>query len=398
MLSASLAGIRLRMLTILGIVTAMALVGLSDNTHVYADEDVPTNAVVSGAGTAPTFECKWELPDVDDNAANGIQYGDDDDPLTEPGFPCDLPAGGGPPIMADGVQHMIQVLPNAEDLPTEKAVQLWAAVDHINGVGAISDVYWKVFHPDGTFKVQVHGTSQNCNLNTNMKNAAIATGQVTQQAFDDPNNGMVARCLQGGKAFYRAQFEISKHQPCGPYRIEAHAVSNGLESVLTNYIDVICFYSLEIDFDSVDWGPIAPGIDKYVLGDLVFLPPSDVRPTVKNTGNSGMGLGLLFDQMIQSTCDANGCTPVAGGKIINLFDAKFGKSPGTLQTIDPIPAGVQANFDDNIERVLCSNEIGKLDLSIHPPSTLPAGTYVGMVHVLARSVAICPTDQAVAVP
>jgi hypothetical protein len=226
-----------------------------------------------------------------------------------------------------------------------------------------------------------------------MRSAAIATGQVTQQAFEDADNGMIARCLQGGKAFYRAQFEISKHQPCGEYLIEAHAVSNGLESVLTNYIDVICFYSLEIDFETVDWGEIAPGVDKYVLGDLQFLPPADSRPTVKNTGNSGMGLGLLFDQMIQSICDADGCTPVPGGKIIDLFDAKFGKSPTTLQTIDPIPAGTPVEFDNNPERVLCSNEIGKLDLSIHPPDTLPAGTYVGMVHVLARSEPICATDQ-----
>ena len=57
----------------------------------------------------------------------------------------------------DGQHHLIQVLPNAEDLPSQRRIELWAAVDHPAGISAISDVYWKVFHGDNSFKVQVHG-------------------------------------------------------------------------------------------------------------------------------------------------------------------------------------------------------------------------------------------------
>jgi hypothetical protein len=297
---------------------------------------------------------------------------------------------------------MIQVRPLADDKPEERQVQLWTAVTHQNGVSTIDDVYWKIYHPDGTFKIQVHGarvpTSQIASLGTSaasdvgkMFEAAVHTGQITAPAVDDINKGLIAKALQNEVAIYYAKFSISKEQPCGQYVVEEHAVSGGAESVIKNYIDVLCFYQMELDFSSVDWATIQPGRVDIVSGDLLFTPPSDAYPTVKNTGNIGMGLGLHFSAMVQQG--------VSGGKTITDFDACFGRSPSTLQCIDPIPASVPTNFDSARDRVLCSNEIGKLDLSIHPPITLPAGTYAGTVDVIARAVrGICPTDQEALIP
>ncbi len=351
----------------------------------FADPSVPTGAEVSSSGVAPYIECGWALPDVDDNSANGIQYGNDDNPAVgpTPSYPCDISAATGRPGMADGAHHLIQVLPNPHDLPTEKAVELWAAVDHPNGISNIDDVYWKVFHPDGSFKIQIHGTQAECTGPAGMFNAANATGQVTSVAIHDINNGMISLCQQDVKTLWYADFEISKHQPWGEYKIEMHAVSHGNESVLTSYIDVLPFYHLVLDFTSVDYGPITPGSSKAVAGDLDMSTP--LRPTIQNQGNSGMGIGVLFSKMLQQG------TP--GPKEIIQFDAKFGRSPSTLQTLDPILAGNLANFDDAPARVLCPNRIGKLDLSVHPPSTLPSGTYAGTVTIVARSVQTCLTDH-----
>jgi hypothetical protein len=277
-------------------------------------------------------------------------------------------------------------------------VQLWAAVDHPQGLAAIDDVYWVVYHPDGSAKVQVHGTkvpntSEACaalgssTATGSMFESAYHTGQVAAASIDDINGGLVAKCQESEKAIYYAKFNISKHQPCGEYKVELHAVSGGNEDVLTNYIDVLCFYFLEIDFNSVDWGLIKPGITKIVSGDLLMTTPN--APTIMNTGNSGMGVGIHFSEMLQQGVD-----PVVA-KRITSFDACFGRSPATIQCIDPIPASTVQWFDDSRDRVLCSNEVGKLDLSIHPPITLPNGIYAGTVDIYARSVPICPTDMAV---
>lgn len=405
-------------LILAGLTLSMLSVGLIGGA-VFADEEVPTGAQVIAGVTAPHIECKWELPDQDPFTP-GIQYqsapglhNHDDDMVNDLGgvLPTTSPACSGPevgelPGQPDGVQNMITVLPYAEDQPEESKVQLWAAIDHENGLDAISDVYWKVYHPDGSFKVQVHAwpeynggviradngdtsacTSQgNWNVDNSMFHAAWATGQISSAAINDINNGLIALCQQEVKAFYYSEFEISKHQPCGEYKIELHAVSNGAESVLTNYIDVVCFFDLWIDFSSVNWGSLQPGVDKAIAGDLD--PNTPNRPTVKNRGNAGMFIGVHFTPLVQQG--------VAGPKTIDLFDAAFGRAPSTLVHLDPIPASTVAWFDDDpatnptfplsgAEQLLCSNEYGKLDLSVHPPSTLPSGTYAGSVQILAKA-------------
>jgi hypothetical protein len=367
-----------------------------------ADENVPSNAEVSSVGVAPNIECKWELPDMQSDVG-GIQYGtaldphqhDDDmgmvpDANNDPSDGIQVPCSGPPatvPSMPQDVQHMTQVRPNPEDLPEERRIELWMAVDHPNGISNIADTYWKVYHPDGSEKVQVHGAKVNkadCDPLTGalgdsatvgkMFEAAVHTGQMTAEAVDDTNKGILTKCLQEEKAVYQAEFNLSKHQPCGMYKIEATAVAVGGQTTkLINYLDVQCVYFMQIDFDAVDWGTITPGLKDIVSGDLIWDDPHANAPTVKNVGNDGMGLSLHFTEM----------SGVSEGKIIDQFDACFGKSPSTLECIDPIPASSVASFSTNPDQVLCSNEMGKLDLSLHPPAILPADIYTGNIDVMA---------------
>ena len=172
-------------LGILGAMMALLIVGLMySQKPVQAghggNHNVQTGAEVVPTGAAPFIECKWELPDGRPGFTNSatpptdvpdpsIQYGTagnahrHDDSSVRPDV---SPACDGPPAtlptQPDGVHHMIQVLPLPHVSPNapilERDIQLWAAVDHPNGIGNIDDVYWKIFHPDGSFKVQVHGT------------------------------------------------------------------------------------------------------------------------------------------------------------------------------------------------------------------------------------------------
>jgi hypothetical protein len=140
----------------------------------------------------------------------------------------------------------------------------------------------------------------------------------------------------------------------------------------------------------VSWGTIIPGAGKVLPGDTNFGTPN--APTIKNTGNSGLQLGLVMEALVQQG--------VQGPKQIVDFDAAFGKSASVLEWIDPIDAGVLVWFSgDNINQVLCANEVGKLDLSVHPPPALPNGDYRGQVVIYAQlAPGICPGEELVADP
>jgi hypothetical protein len=361
----------------------------------------PTTAVVGGGGAAPNIECKWELPDMNPTIA-GFQYNNDDDTTVRPDAdndgtngiqaPCAIRTGD-TPDMPNDVRHMIQVRPNIGDVPVKRAIQLWMAVDHSDGLANLNNVFWRITYPDDETQKgpKIVGTAVPAGVNGDctdfgagsgpegsMFKEAVDTGQITAAAVDDVNKGMVAKCIQNEKQFFFGEFLLNKIQPCGEYKIEAVAVDDdGDTTIMTNYIDIVCIFSLTTDFSTVDWGTIDPPNGDQVSGDFLFDPPSDNNPTVKNLGNDGMGIGVRFTPMTGKT----------QGQVINVFDACFGKTLATLACIDPIPANTDTSFDDLEHDILCSNEVGKLDLSIHPSAGLPADTYNGQMTVFAFAAA-----------
>jgi hypothetical protein len=206
---------------------------------------------------------------------------------------------------------------------------------------------------------------------------------------------MLALCQQGVKGLYHQTWLLSKDQACGQYEIRATAVSiGGATTTLSNWIDVQCTFMLKIDFagnpptcpGGIDWGTIIPGNSKTVGGDLLFSPPCDSAPTVKNVGNDGMGLKLSYTDLVGTDF----------GKHIWTFDACYGRHPDItlLKCFDPIVnnapvppnAATVVDFGSTPEQVLCANELGKLDPSVHPQSGLPADTYTGIATLIGYHV------------
>jgi hypothetical protein len=319
----------------------------------------------------------------------------------------------------------------------------------------IQSVFYKVYHPDGSFKIQVVGTKVpsgggSCqapgtspagqspsvagdmmvdagpvtyNANPNQTKPLQGTGQLSQGAIDQ----IIALCRQGVKGLWYGTFDLHKFQQCGEYRVETWVTSAfGPTTTLTYYFNVPCIIKLEIDFRCLQWPALTPGQTNFIAGDNVFgdndpnFPPLGNagvchNPTAKNTGNSGMGVKVDFEDLVQCSTDPNGtCVPgsVPGAKHITDFDACFGRSPETIVCIDPVPAGTPTppcllddgidqntggpgpnptpgchdksftfNGDTNVgqtyNQVLCANIPGKLDFSVHPPSGLPPGKYTG---------------------
>jgi hypothetical protein len=403
----------------------MVVVGTASGAAAAADPpEVDTTAEVGGAGgTTPVIECGWALNDVDHNwAADPTlqDYGQDDDSPDGP----DAPSGNtdAAPCVASGVAaaqandwtDVIGVKPNAHDDPTQAYVELWAAVSSNSPANTI--IRWDVYHPDESFKVQVDGTryttdSTKCVGPTGMFTAAVATGQVTTTAKDN----IVAECEQQHKNLWYGAFPISKHQPYGSYKIVLTAsLAGGGSTTLTYYISVLSFYQLEKDFTSIDFGSVASNNHYWQVtpGDFTF---GSGGPTVRNTGNAGIGLDNSFDPLCKQGVPA--CTDV---KRIDKFDAHFGARTGTnLQYIGTNPDGspnvalgldgnvhptgvvtpnapdlaapIWHSFDNDLKRTLCPNDVGKYEASIYV-ELVENGSYAGELFLRGRPNPICPTD------
>jgi len=285
---------------------------------------------------------------------------------------------------------------------------------------AATVVYFDVDHPDGTQKTQVEATlyadsskPANCEGPTGMFDAAASNGLITAGA----RANIVNECKYQQKGLYYAAFGISKHQPYGKYNIEVHAAKAGGAQATLNYgIEVLSFYKLEKDFTEIGFGAVTANQHfwQQVPGNFTFDGVDNAAnqaSTVRNTGNAGVGLSVRFASMClvgTANPSTTGCTDA---KRIDHFDAKFGaRAVANMQAIgstslatsltsdlastaNPAPAGAWYNFDDQLGRVLCPNDVGKVEFSIWTEG-IQAGTYAapGGIGLMARPVPLCPTD------
>jgi hypothetical protein len=413
-------------LIVAGAAAMLGIAGLA--TPADAQQDAGTSATVGGGGNTPVIECGWALNDIDHNwnSTPKMQYGQDDSVATPSPTPCTASGAVAVQTNATGTTNpQIHVLPNAHDEPTLAWVELWGAVTSSVPAGTI--VYFDVYHPDGTFKVQVDATRYASSANplacddaavtTPALNAAIATGQMTTAA----RTNIVNECQNQQKGLWYGAFGISKHQPYGRYQIVMHAaIAGGGEVTLTYYIEVLSFYQLEKDFTNINFGSVGANTHAFqpTAGDFIWDGTNNATnqaSTVRNTGNAGIALNTAFASLCLTT--AASCTD---DKRIDHFDAKFGKTLAGLQSIGdgatypalagalvsdlastakPAPLGptytnANGGFDNNILRTLCPNDPAKIEFSIYTEN-IQAGSYTASplgIRLTARPNAICPTD------
>lgn len=394
---------------------------------------VPVSGSVTNANTnGPLIECAWALPDPNNNWGdfmNGYRTAgstaNDDQPRTRPATPpCSNPGVGtdgtkpaqaNQPAVATAPIH-IQVTPNIDDQPTLRWIELWAAVDSTS-VGTI--VNWKVYHPDGSFKVQVDGTNYTpgsnqtaCSGPSGMFDMAINTGQLdsasTMNNTPQIHDSLQDYCKQNVKDFYYGAFGLSKHQPYGKYRIEATAIkpANGGESTLIYWIEVLPVMSLAKDFGGLNFPAMAAGNTYNIDGDTIW-QNEDGGPTLQNQGNAGLTVEMTYTNLclLVGSPSVRDCGPA---KRIHHFDGGLGTSINTVEHRDPIPSadndvdamnlpgqGFLPGLDTGTGpryRTLCPNDLAKIDFSVHTPLALQKGDYAGNVHLKVVASKLCPTD------
>jgi len=389
-------------------------VGAVANEGGTSDAQVSTGAEIQTGNRAPIIVCKWELPDsVRDTVPNpvvgtiglgpdsvpptpGMEYGNDDDWEDIASTPCRSGDAGDTVYVTDGSErNVIQVEANPDNDPSERYIELWAAVRGSASSSSLTSMFWDIRHPDGSFKTQEYGVRAgqpeqygatynqgSWSLATNgMWYAASAlTGQIAADTLRN-QSGLIARAAQSEIDLIKAGFWLDKHQPCGEYSVRAYASNVYGTTSLENTLTVLCFVELVTDFTSVDWGRIDPGALDMVYGDTIMSDGQiGLGPTVMNLGSGEMSLEIEFTAMPWVKDGDGKVITNPGTKKITVFDAAFGINPSYLSYLD-LEVTDQGNatgyFGRGYYNVLCANETGKLDLSIHPGIDLPTGTYAG---------------------
>jgi hypothetical protein len=331
-------------------ISLACVLALTVSIPVYADQ-VDTEAIVGGSGSAPYVCAKFETPD--------------DDPAPD-----------------------TQILP----IPgANKVVKFYVVCGDPNGIPDLSAVYIKVYELDGvTLKFQLDAIKPawtvipwgglvdmdgDCSGDTVVATALDeldAQGRITY-GFDPVRQAqmdldLVKYDLEHGKQILIELIgEMHYHQPAGDYKVEAIVVDQGGKTgTLINFFEYISIVALKIDFTTINWGTVNVAAWNILYGDSQMGTPS--KPTVQNIGNDPSKLQLTASDMF-------GINFV---KKISLFDAYMDgghvEFPSNSPTIITDPT-----TGDAILLPPCTPT--QIDFSIHPPDGTPEDTYVGTMDI-----------------
>jgi hypothetical protein len=319
-------------------------------SSVFADYATPGNPAViavgsasidEGVGTSPVVEYVWVLPDESLDTDTQV--------MIEPsGERCDI--------------YACLVVSDVESRDT------------------IEDVFVDIYHPDESFKYQMHATWLDPNDSAEAaeieacKTDALAAGLISSQDFDDINYNIFN---QPNWYMYKVYLPMYYHQPSGWYDVYGYAVdsTSRLSQPNVEEFEWVAGTYLELDFNTINFGNIQPGAWKIVNGDVDMNTPN--MPTLKNEGNTEVVVGVEFSKFVGQASLPN--------KIIDDFDAQL-RNIGTNNYLG-IPgehlefvAEQQVWFTHPIS--LCRQE--KIDFSIHADVGTVPDQYAGSVTIYAE--------------
>ncbi len=223
-------------------------------------QEVDVSVEISSAGNPPVIEEMFVL-DMVDNEYN------------ESG---DLP-------------HLVagtQIMPNPGSGLTVVNTEFYKfiVVSDPNGNADISTVFEKLFNTTGAQM----GPEVTCVDITNTQDqqdaldAALECGLISSDQYENLL-WMLDPLKQQAKMFKVAN-NLTNHDEPGTYEVYFKPVDMGGAYVIGyTYFDYLALKAIELDFNSIDYGQIMIGVEKWVAGDDVW--GTSAKPTIKNQGN-----------------------------------------------------------------------------------------------------------------
>lgn len=220
-----------------------------------------TQAQVTGSGTPPVFEEKFEL-------------NDDGDPT-----------------------HVIagtQVLPVPDGI---KEVCVYVVARDPNGAADINRIWISVVNQNGA--EIANGDTLNPGEITELTHAETCVA--TQAAVDQDLMGSARKTVIDDHVYasewrmWKFCFDMGNCYISGDYEVTAIANDNaGGSGTIVNTFEYISIKELAVDFTTIDYGEIVPGVKQIVSGDPNF---GTAPPTVRNRANDPFKLQISATDM-----------------------------------------------------------------------------------------------------
>jgi hypothetical protein len=343
------------LLLVVGLVAVGAL-------PVAAQNEIPIQAEITSAGSAPLVKAVWTGRDDNED------YLVEDDDLARLGS---------------------QVIPNAD--PNVTRVYVWAVVADPNGVDDVADVFFDIYEPPthcanpSQFKVQVHMTDLG-NGHADAVQEAADLGLIWYnfypQDWPDPdkagNEVTLADLLwelDPTKNQAHLWYGYFEYVPCtqhpGYYQADVYGVdAGGAIDYYSGEVEIASIVALEIDFATVNWGEVKPGLRRWIAGDENMATP--YQPTLLNRGNEP---GRI---RVETTPLASQGLPVT--KYITKFDAALLND--SLQWTSTTPNVFNGKwFLADVGEGLPHCDPTQIEFSVLADLGLPAAVYTGTMRI-----------------
>lgn len=294
------------MIALITMLFSMGLVGPA-----YGQSGVTTTLTRDeGGGTAPIVKAKWEM-----NGPYSSLLGTDD--CGDPGAQFDAPG-----VWGESMHYSICAIVTDPD-----------GVSDIDGV--YTDIYYpsdRAFHPEdssnpdqidgGTDSLPDYGLS-GCGEQRGDENRLtklsktdgydlfcnnIRNNNNDLPTFYDPYDyneicDVDGELMKETAYVYCADKELIWEDPAGMYRVKVFALDSAgvFSNEAENRFEYLPLTSYEIDFEGVDYGNVKLNTHKRISGDTTWGTAD--KPSVRNTGNTRLYLGISQDDMGFGTTD-----------------------------------------------------------------------------------------------
>ena len=336
---------------------------IAGETFTVTQDGIDVEASVSSSGTPPSIDYQWAL------SVNGdsINPGDDG-------------------VITDMITQVMPIAGSGMN-ESEKHFKKYVVVSDLNGIDDIAEVYEQLRDPNGVAMgpevLATDITADNATW-TEAINQAYANNLITEVAKDDMLDRL--KSVNAGLKIYVVDNYLTNHDAPGDYQVYFKVVDKGSgfeeNSNMTNSIGLLIveYMSLkafEIDFTTINYGPVLVNSRKVIAGDEDWNTPD--RPTIKNQGNVDINLVVGASSMWGQDPDK-----VSQELPADYLGVEFmGEHVNSIYAVLPSLPGSGLASPVTLQGVLtpCTTTQISFDMWIDPAYGVPANAYAGTIDI-----------------
>ena len=209
-------------------------------------------------------------------------------------------------------------------------------------------------------------------INANIPTFGYPIGSSATQVGD-----IEEELIQGTANLYFGTYYFDNCELAGNYPVNINAVNlQNVHGTLGNILQWLPLTAAEFDFDAVNYGQVAIGVDKQINGDYTWnIPTTGANPaTIANTGNTYLQMTITQNDMGLGSTQVNGVTTSNVYYDARMGDGSLGGFPNSgIVTYQP-------NVTTTLPQILKLCSLDKIDFSItvvKDPSTGTNHSYSG---------------------